>query len=30
MAKETRIHNGKRTVSLKNGVGKTEQPHAKE
>ena len=29
MAKET-IHNGKKTVSMKNGAGRTEQPYAKE
>ena len=28
MTKEPRIYNGEGTVSLKNGVGKTGQPHA--
>ena len=30
MTKEPRLYNGERTVSSINGVGKTEQPHAKE
>ena len=30
MTKEARIYNGEKTVSLINGVGKTEQLHAKE
>ena len=30
MTKEPRIYNGERTVSSINGVGKMEQPYAKE
>ena len=30
ITKEPRIYHGKRTVSLRNGFGKTGQPHAKE